>query len=121
MHMNTLRTIVKKAGTGNGFSWSNKSDRFRGYGASFEFVSTVSGYDRRDHLTDGFVRFTGDQTKKREAEALLRLWLIENGYGYEFVKRETDTGKFNSNTGEKIIDVKILGIKIISQSAQAVA
>ena len=122
MHMNTLRTIVKKAGKGNGFGWANKSARYRGFSADFEFVSTVSGYDRRDQLTDGYVRFTGNQERKRESEALLRLWLLENGYTYEFVKKETDTGKFNSNTGERIIDIKILGIKIMSStSVQAVA
>ena len=122
MHMNTLRTIVKKAGKGNGFGWSNMSDRYRGFSANFEFVSTITSYDRRDQLTEGYVRFTGNQDKKRESEALLRLWLLENGYTYEFVKKETDTGKFNSNTGERIIDIKILGIKIMSAtSVQAVA
>lgn len=92
VHANTYRNIIKKAGREmSGFGWHNKQDRILNYTARFRFVPNVKDWrDRRNELKDGYVQFVGDVFKKREAEALLRLWLVENGYKYELILDSED-------------------------------
>ena len=125
VHANTYRNIVKKAGQEmTGFGWKNKSDRYRSYHADFEFVSeNIDWRNRRKELKDGYVRFTGNRDKKREAEALFRLWLLENGYKYELVMETRILDYYVADSSQpngrrRATEVVVAGIKITYIPAQ---
>ncbi len=106
MHINTLRTIVKKAGMGNGFGWSNKSERYRSYAANFEYA----GFNSYQDNTNGYIRYTGNPEKFEVAMLKMRLWLVENGYTYELLQHRNSLG-----------DLQTTGIKITSLPASQIA
>lgn len=122
VHANTYRNIIKKAGQEmTGFSWKNKSDRYSSFYAQFEFKTSVTDWrNRKNELKDGYVSFIGDWSKQREAEALLRLWLVENGYQYELVKKEVTLDYFVTVNGERrrATEMRTAGIKITYIPAQ---
>jgi len=124
VHANTYRTIINKASQEmSGFSWRNKSDRYVGHRAGFRFVTSITDWrNRRNELKDGYVSFIGDRSKQREAEALLRLWLVENGYKYELVRQEVSSDYFITDpiTGarRRHTEMKTVGIKITYIPAQ---
>lgn len=122
VHANTYRNIIKKAGQEmSGFSWHNKSDRYSSHNAQFQFKTTnIDWRNGRNNLKDGYVEFIGDYNRKREAEALLRLWLVENGYKYELVKENVTLDYFVTVNGERrrATEIRTVGIKITFIPAQ---